>query len=90
MRPDEHPDFVGGIVVNGEYVHACYHYRTEKGEVFVDDSEWDWWKVVEATSENVVRAIRCSKCDKPAVRLDHLYPYDREFNRCADHSEAKG
>lgn len=29
--------------------------------------------------------VECSYCDNPAVKLDHLFPYHHEYNKCKHH-----
>jgi hypothetical protein len=58
------------------------------GKVFVHVQHKEWgkvWKRVRADKADQKRVIRCCTCDKPAVSLDHLWPYHSEMNRCADH-----
>jgi len=43
------------------------------------------WKRVRVAKADPRCIIRCDMCDKPAVVLDHLWPYHSEMNRCSDH-----
>jgi len=43
------------------------------------------WKRVDKSKAKEKDIIRCAFCEKPAVRLDHLWPYYSELNACEDH-----
>ena len=75
-----------GLGVGGMF-HVSAPYDSN-GKVFirVQDKEWGVvWKRVSADKADPARVIRCCMCDKPAVSLDHLWPYHSERNRCAAH-----
>lgn len=61
--------FVGGMHISAPY--DC------NGMVFVEDG--DWWKRVKKPGKRTV--ITCH-CGKPAVQLDHLWPYYNERTLC--------
>ena len=66
----------------------CAHYQAEPGEVFVeiDDEECGkWWESRPLTDVGDAPIITCSRCPKPAVQLDHLWPYQSEMCLCAEH-----
>lgn len=55
------------------------------GKVFVEDGEY-WKRVTKREAKKKgLRVIHCSECDKPAVRLDHLWPYENKMTACAEH-----
>jgi hypothetical protein len=58
---------------------------SNNGMVFVDDG-YHWKRVPEAEADPE-KIIRCSHrgCNKPAITLDHYYPYYRDDNKCEDH-----
>ena len=74
-----------GFVTKDLHIAAPYD---SNGMVFVEqfDGEfgmtWERVKIEEAISANI---IRCYLCDKPAVSLDHYWPYHSELCRCEDH-----
>jgi hypothetical protein len=75
-----------GLCACGVY-HVSAPYDSN-GKVFVSIRHKQWgeiWRRVSADKANPARVIRCSMCDKPAVSLDHLWPYHSEMNRCAKH-----
>lgn len=73
-------------------VFVQYTYRRkyiQDGTVLIE--EMDSWKrmtLARAKKEHR-RIIPCSMCNKPAVSLDHLWPYEIVFNRCAEHYKSK-
>ena len=78
-----------GLGVGGMF-HVSAPYDSN-GKVFVrvDHPEWgEVWERVDADKADPQRVIRCVMCDKPAVSLDHHWPYYSDMNRCADHHGA--
>lgn len=76
-----------GMVADGLHIAAPYD---SNGDVFVEIDHEDYgvvWKRVppEQARSLGLNVIKCSMCEKPAVSLDHYWPYYSEFNRCADH-----
>jgi hypothetical protein len=74
-------------------IRLCQHYKTWPDQVFIDAPDFSWRRVSTATVERrgwQGRVVRCSEigCTNPAVQLDHLYPYDATYTRCAEHLEA--
>ena len=67
------------------HVSASYDCN---GMVFVETD--DYWKRMpkEEAEKQGLKIITCSYCDKPAVSLDHHYPYMADQNLCAEHYEA--
>jgi len=75
-----------GLGVAGAF-HLSAPYDSN-GQVFVDCRDRGWERV-DADKANPDAIIRCCMCDKPAVSLDHLYPYHSEMNRCARHFKTR-
>jgi hypothetical protein len=70
-----------GIVPGG---HLGMNYSAGEGNVFVATK--DWWKRVTANEvQDGDVIVTCYYCDKPAISIDHHYPYETEFNYCEDH-----
>lgn len=71
-------------------MHISSPFRPkQRGKVFVSLGEGDW----ELCSESDVKdrpIITCVHCEKPAVQLDHFWPYHSEQNLCAFHSAPTG
>jgi hypothetical protein len=85
-----------GLGVGG-FVHVCMPYDSN-GEVFVKAdyreklpngkvARFEWWKRVPKNKAKEENIIRCNFCNKPAVRLDHLWPSYDEMNACEKHLE---
>lgn len=76
---------------NGK-VFVCHTYKRkyiQDGVVLTE--EMDSWKrmtLARAKKEHR-RIIPCSMCNRPAVSLDHLWPYEIMFNRCSEHYKSK-
>lgn len=71
------------------HVNAPYDCN---GLVFVEDDDPDygqvWSRIKKDQAEREgMKIIKCSKCTKPAVQLDHLWPYYDEQNLCEDHNK---
>ena len=81
---------LGAEYHNAEVFHVSAPF-SNNGMVFVDvdDGKCDWKRVPEAEADPA-KIIRCSEpgCEKPAVMLDHFYPYHSENNRCEGHGGA--
>ena len=74
-----------GMVGGGLHIAASYDCN---GMVFVEVQDEDvglWWKRVAKEEAEEGKIIKCSMCDKPAVSLDHYWPYYTERCLCADH-----
>jgi len=70
-----------GIIGN---IHYCSNYDCN-GKVFVAIKN-HWKRATKTTAEKKnLKIITCSYCDKPAVSLDHCYPYLQESTVCEDH-----
>ena len=46
---------------------------------------YESWKRVDKDKVGNNEIIKCSFCNEPAVRLDHLWPYYNEMNACEKH-----
>ncbi len=72
---------------NGKvFVEHTYHRKfKQNGKTEIESM--DSWKRMDLKTarKQGKKIICCSMCDKPAVSLDHLWPYDIMFNRCAEH-----
>ena len=80
---------------------VCRDYEAQRGMVFVETEEKSdpdpetgyvetirWWKEVAsvyAKSRPHLKIITCSKCKRPAVVVDHFWPYYTEHCRCKWH-----
>lgn len=75
-----------GLGVGG-FFHITAPYDSN-GMVFVSSEEdmMDWSRVpLEEAKEKNLSIISCCMCSKPAVSLDHHYPYFMSKNRCEEH-----
>lgn len=76
---------------NGK-VFVQYTYRRnflQDGVVLTEEMD-SWKRMTLARAKREKRAIiPCSMCKNPAVSLDHLWPYDILYNRCAEHYNSK-
>ena len=70
-----------GLVPGG---HIGATYSAGRGNVFVEVEDF-WQRVKKSEVTPGMNIVKCRLCDKPAVSLDHYYPYDIQFNRCEDH-----
>lgn len=62
------------------------------GLVFVvteDEDGNEWWNRIskEIAERDGMKIITCCKCNKPAVQLDHLWPYYDDQCLCEDHNK---
>lgn len=67
---------------------ANMNYSATPGKVFVRDrgQDYGWFRCKEEEAiQNNYHIIRCNYCQKPAVTLDHSYPYQMEYTACAEH-----
>jgi len=83
-----------GLGVGGNF-HVSMPYDSN-GKVFVITKlkeklpsgkfyTYESWKRIDKKKAKEKDIIRCTFCEKPAVRLDHLWPYHSEMNACEDH-----
>lgn len=69
---------------NGKvFVKWIYKRKLPDGQI----EKMDSWKRVDKNKAKDKDIIRCTFCNKPAVRLDHLWPYYSEMNACENHTE---
>lgn len=74
-----------------EMIHISRPFVAKPGEVFVvsGTTGQDWQLCPESEAEGG-RVIVCTHCDKPAVQLDHFWPYYSEHNLCTFHAAPTG
>lgn len=78
-------------VVPGIHINA--NYAAVKGKCFVEVEEngdlTGAWKrtTVKCAKEKGWRIIKCSYCNRPAISLDHCWPYLTEATYCAHHRD---
>jgi len=75
-----------GLMGGGIHINAPYIVEDDK-TVFVgdyDEMSWERMSVSEAKKKKL-SPIKCSYCAKPAVRLDHMWPYVSGTTSCHDH-----
>lgn len=66
--------------------HVNASYASTKGKVFVSTKDMGWRRMSRVTAEKQGRSIiRCSYCKRPAISLDHSWPYLQEATHCAWH-----
>jgi len=68
--------------------HVSANYAATKGMVFVESEEecTNWERMTRVVAEKQgKRIIRCSYCKRPAISLDHSWPYLQEATYCARH-----
>ena len=53
--------------------------------VQVDDNNEIDWEEVPLNHAEEEKIIRCSKCEKPAVSMDHYWPFYSDNCLCPDH-----
>ena len=76
-----------GMVADGLHISAPYD---SNGMVFVEVEDKEWGVICErvekekATTEKM-NIITCSMCNKPAVSLDHYWPYYSDHCLCEEH-----
>lgn len=79
-----------GITGRGNYLPGIgllsMNYSAD-GKIFIRDKTGEGWfrGTAEEAAKRGLRVIRCNYCDKPAVTLDHSYPYQTETTACQDH-----
>ncbi len=71
-------DSNGKIFVDWEFRHKSPDGKIDK---------YESWKrmTLERALKEKRKIIKCFRCNKPAVRLEHSYPYMVELNACEDH-----
>ena len=76
-------------------VWLCSDFKAGEGEVAVElniierEETSTWFEFVPASEVGDRRVIKCSVCGKPAIVIDHFFPYYTEHNRCEDHRFGK-
>lgn len=76
-------DEAGGLVM---HLNAPYGNKDED-TVFVATADGMSWRRMkkDVAAKKKLSPIKCSYCAKPAVRLDHSWPYLVGTTSCADH-----
>ncbi len=72
-----------GFVVHGIHISSNY---SNNGMIFVDEDGRGLWE--RKPLEEVIdksKIISCCQCERPAITLDHFYPYHIEMNLCEEH-----
>ena len=68
------------------FVEYNFRYKYEKNGKTRIEVQPGWKRMTLKRAKREKRnIIRCCVCDKPAVSLDHLWPYDSYRNRCKKH-----
>lgn len=66
--------------------HVSASYAATKKKCFVASRNTDWRRMTLARAKKERREIiSCSYCRRPAISLDHFWPYHSEVNHCAWH-----
>lgn len=71
----------------GTQIKLCRDYTVPDGKVaYAEKYDSDEWSLgVEGKLPPNSIIIQCSKCEAPAVTIDHLWPHMSEHNRCDKH-----
>lgn len=82
-----------GLGVAG-FFHVTANYAAGEGNCFVrrEDAEYgDIWErlPLKQAQDERLEIISCAQCDKPAISLDHHWPYMSDYNYCEDHRRRK-
>jgi hypothetical protein len=76
-------DEAGGLVM---HINAPYGNRDEDTVFVATDEGMSWTRMKkDIAAKKKLSPIKCSYCVKPAVRLDHSWPYLTGTTSCADH-----
>lgn len=69
--------------------HISANYASNNGMVFVEHEDRYRWQRMPAKMavEKKKHIISCSYCSKPAISIDHCWPYLIENTYCEDHKE---
>ena len=75
-----------GGMHSGMIVHIGKPYELNPGFVYVVGDE-DRWEVIRKDESSDQRVIVCSRrhCYRPAVQLDHFFPFFSDFTLCEVH-----
>ena len=79
-----------GLGVSGVFFHISANYAAGKGKCFIEKEHKEWglvWQRMTLTraKKEGRKIIPCAKCKRPAISLDHHWPYESEYNYCARH-----
>lgn len=70
-----------GIVPGG---HVSANFSAGDGNVFILVEDF-WKRISKSDLKPEMKIVECVYCKKPAISIDHHYPYESEFNYCKDH-----
>lgn len=81
-----------GLTGDSGFIGDC-HFSAPydcNGMVFVEHD--NWWKRMDKkeAKKKGLKIIKCEYCDKPAVSLDHHWPYMSDTTVCAKHFKERG
>ena len=66
--------------------HISANYASTKGKVFVETRDMGWRRMTRVAAEKQGKPIiRCSYCKRPAISVDHCWPYLQEATYCGHH-----
>jgi len=72
-------------------LHVSRPFVAKPGEVFVVSGiQEESWQLCPESEAEGKRVIVCTHCDKPAIQLDHFWPYYSDHNLCAFHAAPTG
>lgn len=74
-------DANGNVFVEHTYKRS---YVLDGKKLVEKNDSWKRMTLAQAKKQKK-RIILCCMCDKPAVSLDHLWPYEVLYNRCKEH-----
>ena len=66
--------------VSGRHISSPYDCN---GLIFAEKG--DWWQRMKPEDITNEKIIKCSYCEKPAVRLDHYFMTSSKETACRDH-----
>lgn len=61
-------------------------------QVWIDDGKGDYNIVDKNDADKIIQEsngfiITCSQCEKPAIEIDHYYPFYSDMCFCEEHSK---
>jgi len=81
-------------VANMSVFHVSANYYAGKNKVFIEKIYKEWGLIWERMTLYMARKkkkkiITCAKCLRPAISLDHHWPYYDDHNYCELHHPKK-
>lgn len=80
-----------GLTGNTEgIIHYNANYSATENHVFIEiqeDGFLTWERIEKENIEDGMIIITCNYCDKPAISLDHSWPWLQENTTCEEHHE---